>query len=78
MAKSSKRNRREIPDELLDQLLSSIDRPEELTGADGLIRQLMGRLVERSLETELTEHLGYRTSRDPLRTLAMAPARRRC
>lgn len=50
---------REIPEELIDQLLSTIDDPSELTGTNGLMRQLMGRLVEKGLGAELTEHLGY-------------------
>jgi transposase-like protein len=46
-------------EELLDQLLETLDDPSELTGTDGLMRQLMGRMVEKSLNAELTEHLGY-------------------
>src|SRR5690349_15453709 len=53
------RNDRNIPDGLLDQLLEQVERPEDLMGPDGLMRQLMGRLVERTLSAELTEHLGY-------------------
>lgn len=46
-------------DELLDELLATMDDPSELTGSDGLLRQLMGRMVERTLDAELTDHLGY-------------------
>lgn len=53
------RTRTEIPDELLEQLLSQVDDPKDLLGPEGLMKQLMGRLVERSLKAELTEHLGY-------------------
>ena len=49
----------ELQDELLDQLLTTVSSPDELTGPDGLMRQLMGRLVEKSLSAELTDHLGY-------------------
>lgn len=48
-----------IPKELLDELLQQVDNPEDLFGKDGLLKQLTGRLVERVLEAELTDHLGY-------------------
>ena len=53
------RTRTEIPDELLEQLLSQVDDPKDLLGPEGLMKQLMGRLVEKTLKAELTEHLGY-------------------
>jgi putative transposase len=48
-----------IKPELLDQLLSNYTKPEDLTGEDGLFRQLKKALIERALGAELTEHLGY-------------------
>ena len=48
-----------IPAELLDQLLANYSRPEDLTGDDGLFKQLKKALIERALSAELTEHLGY-------------------
>ena len=51
--------RREIPDELIDQLLGEYEGPEQLTGPDGLINQLRKRLIERAAGAELAEHLGY-------------------
>ena len=48
-----------IPLELLDQLLSNYTRPEDLTGEDGLFKQLKKALIERALGAELSEHLGY-------------------
>jgi putative transposase len=44
--------------ELLDQLLANYEKPEDLTGDDGLFRQLKKALIERALGAELTEHLG--------------------
>src|SRR5690554_656336 len=44
--------------ELLDQLLEG-RRPEEIMGAGGLVDALTKRLMERALEGELTDHLGY-------------------
>ena len=48
-----------IPAELLDQLLSNYAKPEDLTGEDGLFKQLKKALIERALGAELTGHLGY-------------------
>jgi len=53
----SKEQRREW---LLRELVDTMDDPAtELTGSGGLMRQLMSRMVEKSLQTELTQHLGY-------------------
>jgi putative transposase len=49
----------DIPDSLLDQLLSQVDSPSELVGSNGLLRALTARLVEKGLNAELDEHLGY-------------------
>src|SRR5918912_744551 len=48
-----------ITPELLDQLLANYKNPEDLTGEDGLFKQLKKALIERALGAELTEHLGY-------------------
>src|SRR6201987_994519 len=48
-----------ITPELLDQLLANYEKPEDLTGDDGLFKQLKKALIERALGAELTEHLGY-------------------
>lgn len=48
-----------ITPELLDQLLANYSKPEDLTGADGLFKQLKKALIERALGAELSEHLGY-------------------
>jgi putative transposase len=49
----------EIRQELLDELLAGYESPQDLTGPDGLLKQLIGRLVETAAGAELTEHLGY-------------------
>ena len=48
-----------IRKELLDELLKDYKSPEDLLGPGGLLKRLTGALVERALEAELTEHLGY-------------------
>jgi len=50
---------RKIRRELLDELLAGYSKPEDLTGPEGLLKQLTGALVERALQAELTDHLGY-------------------
>jgi putative transposase len=49
----------EIRQELLDELLADYESREDLTGPDGLIKQLFARLIETAAGAELTEHLGY-------------------
>lgn len=51
------KNEKEVND-LLDQLLEG-KKPEEIMGEGGLLGELTKRLMERVLEGELTEHLGY-------------------
>lgn len=48
-----------IRKEILDELLKDYKSPEDLLGPGGLLKQLTGALVERALETEMTDHLGY-------------------
>jgi putative transposase len=48
-----------IRDELLKELLAEYKKPEDLLGPNGLLKQLTGALVEKALQAEMTEHLGY-------------------
>jgi putative transposase len=45
--------------ELMDKLLEGYEKPEDLIGENGLLKQLTKALVERALKAELTHHLGY-------------------
>src|SRR5207245_6826248 len=56
---------KEIPDELIDQLLAGREGPEAITGPDGLLKQLTRRVVERAMSAELTDHLGYELGDEP-------------
>ena len=49
----------QLLDALVDELLSQGKSAEELLGQNGLLKQMTGRLLERMLEGELTDHLGY-------------------
>ena len=46
-------------DELLDLLMKDYKKPEDLIGENGLLKQLTKRLLERAMQSEITEHLGY-------------------
>ena len=48
-----------IKPELLEELLKSCKTPGELFGPEGLMQRLKGALMERMLDAEMTEHLGY-------------------
>jgi len=50
-------------DDLIEKLLEDIDfsklKPEQITGESGLLKQLTKRLVEKAMNAEMTDHLGY-------------------
>ena len=48
-----------IPDDLLDALMKDYKNPEDLIGESGLLKQLTKQLLERAMQAEMTEHLGY-------------------
>ena len=45
--------------ELVDRLLVDYEKPEDIVGENGLLRQLTKAIVERALSAELSTHLGY-------------------
>ena len=51
-----------IKPEILEELLKLSKEPQALFGAGGILQQLKGALMERMLEAEMTEHLGYEPS----------------
>jgi putative transposase len=57
--------REKLPDELVDELLRGARTEEEIVGPGGLLSQLTKRLVERAMEVELTDHLGYEPHQEP-------------
>ena len=54
-----------ISDEVLDELLAGASTEEELAGPGGVLAQLTKRLVERAMEVELTDHVGYEPHCEP-------------
>ena len=48
-----------INHKLIDELLANYQKPEDIIGENGLLKQLTKALLERAMNVELTEHLGY-------------------
>jgi len=49
----------QIRDDLIDELLKGYEKPEDIIGESGLLKQLTKAILERALESELTHQLGY-------------------
>jgi len=56
---------RRISNEVIDELLAGASTEEEIAGPGGLLAQLTRRLVERAMEVELTDHVGYEPHQEP-------------
>ena len=54
-----------ISDEVIDELLAGAQTEEEIAGPGGLLGRLTKRLIERAMEVELTDHLGYEPHQEP-------------
>ena len=48
-----------IDNALIDQMLAGYKKPEDIIGENGLLKQLTKAILERALQAELTDHLGY-------------------
>ena len=57
-----------ISDHLIDELLTDYEKPEDLLGEDGILKDLTKRLLERALEGEMSTHLGYEKNDPPAGT----------
>jgi putative transposase len=44
---------------LIDKLLADYKKPEDIIGEHGLLKQLTKAVLERAMQAEMTEHLGY-------------------
>ena len=44
---------------LIDRLLADYKKPEDIIGENGLLKQLTKALLERAMQAEMTDHLGY-------------------
>ena len=50
---------------LIDELLAGASTEEEIAGPGGLLAELTKRLIERAMEVELTDHVGYEPHCEP-------------
>lgn len=50
---------------LIDKLLADYKKPEDIIGENGLLKQLTKALLERAMQAEMTDHLGYE-KHDPI------------
>ncbi len=48
-----------INHDLIDQLLKDYRKPEDILGDNGLLKQFTKAVLERAMQAELTDHLGY-------------------
>lgn len=48
-----------ISDEMIDQMLGNAKTQDDLFGADGIVKQISKRFMERLLQEEMSAHLGY-------------------
>jgi putative transposase len=48
-----------INPDLVDELLKGYEKPEDIIGENGLLKRLTKALLERAMNAELTNHLGY-------------------
>jgi putative transposase len=56
---------RRISNEVIDELLAGASTEEEIFGPGGVFAALTKRLVERAMEVELTDHVGYEPHCEP-------------
>lgn len=54
-----------ITNAVLDELMKDFHSPSDLTGENGILKELTKRLIERAMQGELTCHLGY-AKNDPV------------
>jgi len=48
-----------ITKEIIDELLKDYKGPDDFYGPEGLVKQLSKALIERAMQSELTEQIGY-------------------
>ena len=48
-----------IDTDLIDQLLRNYKQPEDVLGENGLLKKFTKALLERAMQVEMAEHLGY-------------------
>src|SRR5262245_13540614 len=59
MKKKMTKTQPKIDPKIIDELLKSYEKPDDLLGEGGIVEQLTKALIERALQGEMTHHLGY-------------------
>ena len=59
MMSTQSKTAKDLPNDLIDELLVGFQKPEDLIGENGLLKQFTKWLVERALQAEMAEHLGH-------------------
>jgi len=59
MARKKEKKEKDIIDQILDNIDFRGLTQEEVVGQEGLVKKLTGRILQKALEAEMTEHLGY-------------------
>ena len=62
-----------INTDLIDELLKDYQKPEDITGDNGLLKQLTKAILERALESEMTHELGYKKHSRPAKPSRPGP-----
>lgn len=60
-----KKSTSRIPKELLDEVMKHYNGPDDFVGPEGLLKELTAALVNRAMEAELSNHLGYESGETP-------------
>ena len=55
---------------LIDKLLADYKKPEDIIGENGLLKQLTKAVLDRAMQAEMTDHLGYEKHDRPATTEA--------
>ncbi len=65
--KTTRKRRAPSPfrEEILDEILGNYQKPDDLIGEDGVLKQLMGALINRAMDAEMEHHLGYPSNSEP-------------
>jgi transposase-like protein len=70
-----------VDQKLIDELLRDYKKPEDIIGENGPLKELTKAILERALQAEMSDHLGYK-KHDPVGTTgatrATARAERPC
>ena len=56
---------KETMDQLLNEIIENYKKPEDILGEEGILKQLSKAVIERVLNAELTDHLGYPPQGEP-------------